>query len=116
MDITPYVEGHKSRIKDEEQRRLTYYKKAYERAEKIAEALREEFPNIEVYLIGSLTTNAFDLDSDIDIAVKQLAEEDYFKAYRIAEDIAEPFPLDFIQFEFAQESMKERILRDGVRV
>lgn len=114
MDITPYVEGNKSRIEVEEQRRLAYYEKAHETAEKIAKALREEFPNVVVYLIGSLTTDSFDLDSDIDIAVKQLAEEDYFKAYRIAEEISEPFPLDFIQFEFAQESMKERILRDGV--
>ncbi|KUO75021.1 MAG: hypothetical protein APF81_12245 [Desulfosporosinus sp. BRH_c37] len=116
MDITPYVVGNKSRIEVQEQRRLTYYKKAHEIAEKIAKALREEFPDVEVYLIGSLTTDLFDIDSDIDIAVKQLAEEDFFKAYRIAEDIAEPFPLDFIQFEFAQQSMKERIARDGVRI
>lgn len=116
MDITPYVVGNKSRIEVEEQRLLTYYKEAHETAERIARALREKFPDVEVYLIGSLTTDSFDLDSDIDIAVKQLPEEDYFKAYRIAEDIADPFPLDFIQFEFAQESMKERIVRDGVRI
>lgn len=79
-------------------------------------ALREEYPDVEIYLIGSLTTDSFNLDSDIDIAVKRLPEEYYYKAYRIAEDIAEPIPLDFIQFEFAQESMQARIERDGVRI
>lgn len=33
-----------------------------------------------------------------------------------ARDIVEPIPIDFIQFEFAQDSMKERIERDGVRL
>jgi len=56
------------------------------------------------------------LETDIDIAVKGLLEEHYFKAYRIAEDITEPIPIDFIQFEFAQKSMRERIERDGVRL
>jgi hypothetical protein len=36
------------------------------------------------------------------------------KAEKIAK--AEPIPLDFIQFEFAQESMQERIARDGVKI
>lgn len=73
-----YVIGNKSRIEVEEQRRLAYYKEAYETAVEIAKALRVRFPDVEVYLIGSLTTDSFDLDSDIDIAVKQLLEEDYY--------------------------------------
>jgi predicted nucleotidyltransferase len=116
MDISSYVAGNKLKIKAEEQRRLGFYKEARGKAEKVAKALRDSFPNIEVYLFGSLTTDMFELESDIDIAVQGLLEEDYSKAYRIAEDIAEPIPLDFIQFEFAQESMQERIVRDGVRI
>ena len=116
MDISSYVAGNKLRIKVEEQRRLDFYKEAREKAGEVAAALRDSFPNIEVYLFGSLTTDMFELESDIDIAVKGLLEEHYFKAYRIAEDIVEPIPLDFIQFEFAQDSMKERIVRDGVRI
>ncbi|MFZ3101977.1 MAG: nucleotidyltransferase domain-containing protein [Desulfitobacteriaceae bacterium] len=116
MDISPYVAGNKLKIEGEEQKRLYYYLEAREKAEKVAKALRDSFPNVEVYLFGSLTTDMFELGSDIDIAVKGLLEEHYFKAYRIAEDIVEPIPLDFIQFEFAQDSMKERIVRDGVRI
>ncbi|HBW33928.1 nucleotidyltransferase family protein [Desulfosporosinus sp. BICA1-9] len=116
MDISSYVAGNKLKIKAEEQRRLDFYKVAREKAKKVAKTLRDSFPNIEVYLFGSLTTDMYELESDIDIAVKGLLEENYFKAYRIAEDIAEPIPLDFIQFEFAQESMQERIVRDGVRI
>lgn len=116
MDISSYVEGNKLKIEQEERRRLDFYKEAREKAEKVASALRYSFPNIEVYLFGSLTTDRFELESDIDIAVKGLLEEHYFKAYRIAEDIAEPIPIDFIQFEFAQDSMRERIVRDWVRI
>lgn len=116
MDISSYVAGNKLKIKVEEQIRLDFYNVAREKAEKIAKALRDSFPNIEDFLFGSLTTDMFELESDIDIAVKGLPEENYFKASRIAEDIAEPIPLDLIQFEFAQESMQERIVRDGVRI
>jgi Nucleotidyltransferase domain. len=116
MDISPYVAGNKYKIEVEEQKRLNYCKEAREKAEKAAKTLRDSFPDVEVYLFGSLTTDMFELDSDIDIAVKGLPEEHYFKAYRIAEDILEPIPLDFIQFEFTQDSMKERIVRDGVRI
>ena len=31
-------------------------------------------------------------------------------AYKIAENIAEPIPLDFIQLEFAQDRMRERAI------
>ena len=116
MDISPYVAGNKLNIEVEEQRRQNFYTEARVKAEKVASALRAAFPNVEVYLFGSLTTEMFELESDIDIAVKGLLEEHYYKAYRIAEDIVEPIPIDFIQFEFAQDSMKERIERDGVRL
>ncbi|MDI6880617.1 MAG: nucleotidyltransferase domain-containing protein [Desulfitobacteriaceae bacterium] len=116
MDISPYVAGNKSKIEAKEQRRLNYYAEACEKAKKVALALSSAFPDVEVYLFGSLTTDLFEEESDIDIAVKGLPEEQYFKAYRIAENIAEPIPLDFIQLEFAQDSMKERIIRDGVRL
>ena len=51
MDISSYVAGNKLRIKVEEQRRLDFYKEAREKAEKVAKALRDLFPNIEVYLV-----------------------------------------------------------------
>ena len=116
MDISPYVVGNKLNIEAEELRRQNYYKEARKKAEKAAKVLCDEFPNVEVYLFGSLTTEMFELESDIDIAVKGLLEEHYYKAYRIAEDIVEPIPIDFIQFEFVQDSMQERIVRDGVRL
>jgi len=116
MDITPYIRGNKLKIDAEEQSRLNFREEAFRKAQKVALALNEAFPNVEVYLFGSLTTNLFEVDSDIDIAVKGLPEEQYFDAYRMAENITEPIPLDFVQFEFAQNSMKERIMRDGVRL
>ena len=75
MDISPYVAGNKLNIEVEEQRRQNFYKEAREKAEKVARALRTEFPNVEVYLFGSLTTEMFELDSDIDIVVKGLLDK-----------------------------------------
>ena len=75
MDISPYVTGNKLNIEVEEQRRQNFYKEAREKAEKVARALRTEFPNVEVYLFGSLTTEMFELDSDIDIVVKGLLDK-----------------------------------------
>ena len=72
MDISPYVVGNRSKNEFEEQKRLNYYKEAREKAGKVAEALRDSFPNVEVYLFGSLATDMFELGSDIDIAVKGL--------------------------------------------
>jgi len=116
MDIAPYVTRNKLIIQAEELRRQNRYKEAQKKARNAARALRDEFPNVEVFLFGSLTTDMFEMESDIDMAVKGLLEEHYFKAYRIAENIVQPIPIDFIQFEFAQDSMKERIIRDGVRL
>ncbi|CAA7602776.1 Nucleotidyltransferase domain protein [Acididesulfobacillus acetoxydans] len=116
MDISPYVAGNQAKIEAEEQQRLNHYAEAREKAKKVALALSSAFSGVEVYLFGSLTTDLFEEESDIDIAVKGLSEEQYFKAYKIAENIAEPIPLDFIQLEFAQDRIKERIMRDGVRL
>jgi len=111
MDISSYVVGNKLKIKVEEQRRLDFYREAYEKAEKVAKALRDSFPNIEVYLFGSLTTDMFELESDIDIAVKELLEEDYFKAYRIAEDIAESFSMISYNLNLRIETLMRAELR-----
>ncbi|KLU60982.1 nucleotidyltransferase domain protein [Peptococcaceae bacterium CEB3] len=70
VDISPYVAGNRAKIEAEEQHRLNHYAEAREKAKKVALALSSAFPGVEIYLFGSLTTDLFEEESDIDIAVK----------------------------------------------
>lgn len=116
MNISSYVNGHQKKVAEMESKRQAWYTEAREKSHQIAVTLHNTFPGIEVYLFGSLLTELFDLDSDIDLAVSGLAEEDYMKAYGIAEDIAEPIPVDLVQIEFAKESLRQCIERDGIKL
>jgi len=116
VDISQYVAGHKAIIEAEEKQKCTFYQNARLKAEQIACSLKKEFTGVEVYLFGSLATELYKCDSDIDIAVKGLKEEDFYKAYRIAEDIAEPIPIDFIQVEFCEEHLRKRIQEEGLKL
>lgn len=114
MGTSPYLAGHLKRIAEEEARTQERLRVAQAKAEQIAMALRKEFPGVEVVLFGSLATGQFELDSDIDLAVKGLPEEHYLKAYGIAESIADPIKVDIVQLEFPRESLRSNIERDGV--
>lgn len=114
MGMSPYLAGHLNRIAEEEARTQERLKSAQAKAEEIAAALRKEFPGLEVLLFGSLATGQFGLDSDIDLAVSGLPEEHFLKAYGIAESIAESIRVDIVQLEYARESLRANIERDGV--
>lgn len=116
MDISQYVIGHKERFKLEDQKREEFHCGAISKAKQIAEELRRVFPGTEVALFGSLTSDFYELTSDIDLAIKGLREEDYFKALKIAEDIAVPISVDLVQVEYAPETLSKIIERDGVKL
>lgn len=116
MDISPYLSGHKAKIEEEEKKRTSYYQEAIAKAKLIAESLYREYPGIELWLFGSLTTDYFGLDSDIDLAVKGLQEKDYHQACRIAESIAGGISVDLIQIEDATGLLLERIKQEGVKL
>ncbi|SHN75742.1 Nucleotidyltransferase domain-containing protein [Desulfitobacterium chlororespirans DSM 11544] len=116
VDISRYVLGHKERVKKEDQNREKFLDEAMDKAKQIAEELPRVFPDVEVYLFGSLTTEFYELTSDIDLAIKGLREEDYFKALKIAEKIAAPISVDLVQVEYAQETLQKNIEREGVKL
>lgn len=116
MDITPYMIGHKQKIEEEERERQCFSEETKKKAKIIAVALSTEFPGVETWLFGSLATGLYNLESDIDIAIKGLEEEDYFKAWKIAESICQNISIDLVQFEYAPIFLQERIKREGVRL
>lgn len=77
--------------------------------------LRERFEFDSVYLTGSLQTGRFSFHSDIDLVVKGMKTEDYFKAYAFL--IKErSFTIDLKPFEDLYDSMRDRVLKEGIKI
>jgi predicted nucleotidyltransferase len=91
---------------------------AIEKAKVVAKALKERYDVKEVILFGSLIwrPDFFWKGTDIDLLVKGLKDERYFKALADISAISHPFNIDLIPFEKAWPSVKERALKEGLRL
>ncbi|PKN31121.1 MAG: DNA polymerase [Deltaproteobacteria bacterium HGW-Deltaproteobacteria-21] len=87
------------------------------RIQEAAEILKSHFGASKVFLFGSLASiEWFTQDSDVDLAVEGLKASDYWKAWRLTEDIIGDRLVDFIELETAGESLKKTIQRSGVEL
>jgi predicted nucleotidyltransferase len=87
------------------------------RVRQAADALKARFGVRRVVLFGSLAHEAwFVPDSDVDLAVMGLRTEDYWRAWRLAEDIIADRPVDLIDVETAVDSLRRAIERHGVEL
>jgi len=78
-------------------------------------ALKSRFGARRVVLFGSLAHAAWFMpDSDVDLAVEGLTSNDYWKAWRLVEEIIGDRPVDLIEMETANESLLRAIQRYGV--
>lgn len=83
----------------------------------VAEALKARFGVKRVVLFGSLAHGAwFAPDSDVDLVVEGLAAEDYWEAWRLAEEIIGDRTVDFIELETAGDSLRKAVERYGVEL
>ena len=86
-----------------------------ERIREAAAALRARYAVRRVILFGSLAHAAwFVPDSDVDLAVEGLAGDDYWRAWRLVEEIVGDRSVDLIEIETARESLREAIRRHGI--
>jgi predicted nucleotidyltransferase len=68
-------------------------------------------------LFGSLAHAAwFVADSDVDLAVEGLAGVDYWRAWRLVEDVIGDRLVDLVEIETAGESLRQAIERYGVEL
>jgi predicted nucleotidyltransferase len=82
-----------------------------------ATALKTQFGVRRVVLFGSLAHEGwFASDSDVDLAVEGLSSDDYWQAWKLAEDIIGDRPVDFIEIETCRESLRRAIRRYGVEL
>lgn len=112
-DIDQYVAGHLKQAAEEEKKVQAAAALALDKAMVIVTDLVSRYSIDRVYLFGSLAQGLFDLESDIDLAVEGMPEEEYLKAYGIAENIAAPFKVDLVLLESARASLKECVLKEG---
>ncbi len=82
-----------------------------------AALLRSRFAVSRVILFGSLAHAAwFVSDSDVDLAVEGLAGTDYWRAWRLVEEVIGDRQVDLIEVEAAGDSLRRAIARYGVEV
>ena len=84
-------------------------------AERLASLLRNKFDFEAIYLIGSVLTERFRLSSDIDMVIKGMKIEDFFKAYACVIKEAR-YRVDLKPFEDLSEEFRKRISSEGKQI
>ncbi len=115
----PYIEAAQHRVKHpgitaaEQNER----EQLIDRVHQVAAELRSAFRVKRIILFGSLVNaDWFTLDSDVDLAVEGLTPDNYWQAWRLAEDIIKTRQVDFVEIETAKESLRQAILRYGIEL
>ncbi|RZD17123.1 MAG: nucleotidyltransferase domain-containing protein [Candidatus Acididesulfobacter guangdongensis] len=85
-------------------------------AKEIANGLRKNFNAKKVVLFGSLATMEFIEGSDIDIAVRGIPYDDFFKAVTFASGFSKKFKVDLVDAKDASDSLLDSIKRDGIEI
>ena len=79
--------------------------------------LKSRFGVRRVILFGSLAyPSSFVPISDVDLAVEGLKADDYWSAWRLAEEIINDRPVDLVEVERAGEALRRAIARHGVEL
>jgi len=77
--------------------------------------LKKRFRLESIYIYGSVLTDYFGSHSDIDMVIKGLPVNDFFKAQAVL--IKESgYKIDLKPFEDLSEDFKEKVLTEGMKV
>jgi predicted nucleotidyltransferase len=88
-----------------------------QRVREAAAAIKTRYGAERVVLFGSLAHAAwFAPNSDVDLAVEGLKNEDYWQAWRLVEEIIGDHAVDLVDLDMASESLKGSIRRYGVEL
>ena len=112
----PYIQAHGRRRRKKkplDKDRNQFIKKAHT----VAKRLKTELRAKRVILFGSVAHGHwFDQDSDIDIAVEGLTGEQYWEAWRIAEEIINDRQVEIVDIETAGEALLNSIETNGIHL
>jgi len=90
---------------------------AMERAKRVAILLRKKYGAKRVILFGSLCSKAYLHErSDIDLLVEGIRSSDILRAGFDAWVVAEPFDVDIIPIEVAEERIIKIAVKEGIEL
>ena len=85
------------------------------RVQKVADEIKLRYSVHRIVLFGSLAHEGwFASDSDVDIAVEGLHGDDYWRAWRIAEETIKDRSVDLIEIESSGEALRQAIDNYGM--
>jgi predicted nucleotidyltransferase len=102
-------------LKEREAKLKALKQDAMEEAQRLASLLSERFKFEAIYLHGSLLSGKFRRHSDIDLIIKGLKMEDFFKAYAFLIKESK-YEIDLKPFEDLKEDFKESVLAKGMKI
>lgn len=102
-------------LKERESKRRALRQDALIEVKRLTSLIRKRYKCEAVYIYGSILSDRFGPHSDIDITIKGLGIEEFFKVYSFL--IKESrYKIDLKPFEDLTEDFKARVLSGGVRV
>ncbi|MFQ5708376.1 MAG: nucleotidyltransferase family protein [bacterium] len=114
VNYEPYIARLKREKAKERKLAADRRKQALQAAKQIAALLKQKFGAEQVFVFGStLSEEYFRLHSDIDIAVKGLTAENFFRAYYEAYYADHGFKVDLIDLRTCSDFLKRKIIQEG---
>jgi predicted nucleotidyltransferase len=87
------------------------------RIQKFADEIKSRYKVRRIVLFGSLAHKGwFSSDSDVDLAVEGLRGDDYWDAWRIAEETIKDKSVDLIEIESCSRSLQKAIENYGMEL
>lgn len=99
------------------EQRLNRQQLALSEAKAAADALREEFGVHDVFLFGSLLdASQFGAHSDIDLAVRGMQVDSFYRANAVLMRVIKDFEFDLVDMDICKPAVLKSILETGVKI
>jgi predicted nucleotidyltransferase len=102
-------------LKEREKKKMACRQHAVNEVQRLASLLRDHYEFESIYMFGSILTDNFRHYSDIDLVIKGIKINDFFKAHALL--IKESsYKIDLKPFEDLTEDFKKKVLSRGIRI
>ena len=102
-------------LKEREKRAKILRQDAFSEARRLASLLKERFTFESIYICGSLLSGRFGYHSDIDMVIKGMRLENFFKAYALLIKTSR-YEIDLKPFEDLPEDFKKNVITGGMKI
>ncbi|HHN65019.1 MAG TPA: nucleotidyltransferase domain-containing protein [Nitrospirae bacterium] len=102
-------------FEERERERKRHQEDALREVYRLAALLKERFDFESLYVVGSLLKDRFRKGSDIDLVIKGLKKEDFFRAHAFLMDKSR-YRIDLKPFEDLHEDFKKLVLKGGLKI